>query len=253
MEAVMGKSCMKDVVPSFGYLRKILVEADEASSSRKELAEKLRVSTHTIQNIINGKDLPNLSGEEISRRRRFAWARTITRISMALNEDPWRVLVSAGIKEDREIRTIVDEEKDKFLRNNTASSGAFSPMELLARGLLLSMDEGGKADRKLIAALKDYLRRREGTPRRAQRGQLDSGSFCRSCMASLAEPENRGKSDELCRWCSDEQGNLLPRKQALEVMTAWFMSWQTGIDIDEARRRAEHYMRSMPAWASSWK
>jgi len=236
-------------VPSYDYLRKLLLDADREASSRRILSERLHVSTHTIQNIINGEELPDFTKPDISKRRRYAWARTVTRIALALEKDPWELLVSVGIERETGIQNVVQSETDK--KRSVSQETTATPVDLLARGLLLSIRGNGTHGKHLEKALESYLRTHGGIPLRARQDQLAKGNFCRSCMTSLEEPQNRGKSEEFCKWCSDEGGNLLPRNKVLEVMTQWFMRWQSGIDTDEARRRADLYMRSMPAWADS--
>ena len=249
MEENVSAKDLSAEVPSYEYLRELLIEADGKVSSRRVLAEQLHVSTHTIQNIINGEELPDLMAPGTSKRRRYAWTRTITRIALALNKDPWELLDSVGIERNNAIQKIVQSLTD----NNHAISDeeTATPVDLLARGLLLSMRSNGTQGKNLEKALERYLRSHKTSPQRAGHEQLMAGEFCRSCMTSLEDRQNRGKSEELCKWCSDENGKLLPRNQILEIMTHWFMQWQTGIDIDEARRRADLYMQSMPAWAGS--
>lgn len=72
-------------------------------------------------------------------------------------------------------------------------------------------------------------------------------SYCQSCAAPL-KPEFKGKSDSYCKYCSDQSGKLKSRDAAKQGIAQWFQEWQK-IDAKKAADRAEHYMKSMPAWA----
>jgi hypothetical protein len=231
-------------------LRELLLEEDAKAGSRKKLAEQLGISTHTIQSILQGEGLPDLAGEEVSRRRKLAWARTIARMALALNRDPRELLGSVGLPTNDDIEGAVRSETEKLSTHLPHRTVCSSPIDLLARGMLLSMEGTEAEGGRLELALRDYLGSREIVPPvRAGVDQLADGRFCRSCMSSLQEEHNAGPSEMYCRWCSDGDGALRPREQVLEVMSRWFSMWQSGISITEARRRADLYMRSMPAWA----
>jgi hypothetical protein len=235
---------------TFALLRELLLAEDKKAGSRRRLAERLRISTHTIQSIIRGEELPDLAGDEISRRRKLAWARTIARIAGAMGRDPWEMLGSVGLLPDNELEGVVRSEAEKLAIPDSQRSACSSPIDLLARGMLLSMEGTTAESGRLVQALREYLGSREMVPPvRAGGEQLATGRFCRSCMSSLEDTHNVGPSDAYCRWCSDDEGRLLQREQVLEVMTRWFSMWQTGISHEEAGRRADLYMRSMPAWA----
>jgi hypothetical protein len=75
------------------------------------------------------------------------------------------------------------------------------------------------------------------------------GQYCHSCGGPLADPNLKGPSDQFCRYCADSQGNLYPEERVQVGITQWLMTWQPGITEREARERAAHYMRAMPAWA----
>jgi hypothetical protein len=72
--------------------------------------------------------------------------------------------------------------------------------------------------------------------------------FCQSCAAPLTG-DFKGPAENYCKHCTDEKGNLHPREAILGGIAQWFQSWQPGITPEQARSRAEHYMKSMPAWA----
>jgi len=74
---------------------------------------------------------------------------------------------------------------------------------------------------------------------------------CHSCAAPLDDPQFKGNSDRYCRYCLDASGKLVSRQQATQNLIGWFKTWQPPTSDDELTRRAEHYMRSMPAWANA--
>jgi hypothetical protein len=47
----------------------------------------------------------------------------------------------------------------------------------------------------------------------------------------------------------DKVGKLVTRDQALQNVIGWFKMWQPEASEEQLRRRAEHYLLSMPAWA----
>lgn len=73
--------------------------------------------------------------------------------------------------------------------------------------------------------------------------------FCHSCAAPLSIPDFKGPAENYCKHCTDESGKLKSREEVQQGVAGWFMSWQPGIDPDTAARRAEIYLKSMPAWA----
>jgi hypothetical protein len=73
--------------------------------------------------------------------------------------------------------------------------------------------------------------------------------FCHSCAVSLDRSEFKGPAENYCRYCANEAGNLKPKADVQKGIAHWFKTWQPGINDEIAMRRAEIYMRSMPAWA----
>ncbi len=74
------------------------------------------------------------------------------------------------------------------------------------------------------------------------------GRYCHACTMPLESPEVRGPSEIYCKHCTDEQGNLRPREEVQEGIARWMAEWQ-GIDHQRALRRADLFMRGLPAWA----
>ena len=73
--------------------------------------------------------------------------------------------------------------------------------------------------------------------------------FCHSCTAPLDMPDFKGPAENYCKYCTDESGNLKPRDQIQQGIAQWFKSWQPGLDDGTAMKRAEFFMKAMPAWA----
>jgi len=72
--------------------------------------------------------------------------------------------------------------------------------------------------------------------------------FCFSCGAPLT-PDFKGLSEDYCKHCTDEKGNLKTRDEIKFGLAEWFKMWQPQLTQEKALNRAEHYMLAMPAWA----
>ncbi len=70
---------------------------------------------------------------------------------------------------------------------------------------------------------------------------------CHSCGMPLVAAEARGN---YCQYCADEQGKLHPRERVQQGIAQWLEGWapEEGKKPD-FMKRAESYMRAMPAWA----
>ncbi len=73
--------------------------------------------------------------------------------------------------------------------------------------------------------------------------------FCLSCAAPLNNPAFKSASEDYCKYCADEKGNLKSHDEVRAAIAHWFLSWQPGVDQQKAEARAEQYMKAMPAWA----
>ncbi len=73
--------------------------------------------------------------------------------------------------------------------------------------------------------------------------------FCYSCSAPLEMSEFKGPSENYCKYCTDEQGNLKSRDEIKTGIVEWLKTWQPGLDQEKAQVRAEYFMKAMPAWA----
>jgi hypothetical protein len=72
--------------------------------------------------------------------------------------------------------------------------------------------------------------------------------FCLSCGMPLNTPDAKGLSEQYCKHCTDEEGNVRTREEIKQGMAHWIAQWQK-VDHETAEKRAEHYMKAMPAWA----
>lgn len=74
--------------------------------------------------------------------------------------------------------------------------------------------------------------------------------FCHSCTMPLsAETQGPNKSKPYCMHCTDAKGELKSKKEVQTGIAGWFMSWQGKLTQEQAMKRAEHFMKAMPAWA----
>ncbi|MCP4134577.1 MAG: hypothetical protein GY754_26625 [bacterium] len=69
---------------------------------------------------------------------------------------------------------------------------------------------------------------------------------CHSCGMPLMGEQANGN---YCQYCSDEKGNLLPREQVRQGIAEWLSGWAPGNSSADFSKRADHYMKAMPAWA----
>ena len=72
--------------------------------------------------------------------------------------------------------------------------------------------------------------------------------YCHACAMPLAGEEAGKSKNNLCQYCSDEKGNLVPREQAVQGIAGWLKSWSPPASEEEFQRRAKAYMDAMPAW-----
>jgi len=56
------------------------------------------------------------------------------------------------------------------------------------------------------------------------------------------------ESGELCRHCSDGEGNLIAFEECVERFMQWTKRSEPGLGDDEARKKTIAYMATMPAW-----
>jgi len=73
--------------------------------------------------------------------------------------------------------------------------------------------------------------------------------MCFSCSAPLGNPESKGPSEEYCKYCTDDSGNLKSRDEITDGVAGWLKTWQPDLDDETAQVRAAHFLKAMPAWA----
>jgi hypothetical protein len=72
---------------------------------------------------------------------------------------------------------------------------------------------------------------------------------CYSCGMPLTGEEGAKSRGNYCRYCADEQGNLLPAEQVKQGIAQWLQGWAPQGNKADFGKRAESYMKAMPAWA----
>ncbi|MGB0712226.1 MAG: hypothetical protein ACPGUC_01580 [Gammaproteobacteria bacterium] len=73
---------------------------------------------------------------------------------------------------------------------------------------------------------------------------MDTENYCHSCAAPLS-----GADEKYCERCRDDAGQLRDYEEVHESVARWLLSWQPGIGLGVALKRADLYLRAMPAWA----
>ncbi len=74
-------------------------------------------------------------------------------------------------------------------------------------------------------------------------------SYCYSCGSPLEILDLNGTSEHYCEYCMDRDGNLTPRDLVQKGVAEWLKALQSDLDDATAMERANHYLKSMPAWA----
>lgn len=73
-------------------------------------------------------------------------------------------------------------------------------------------------------------------------------NYCHSCAGPLEVIGANKNNENLCQYCGDENGKLLPKDAVATAMGEWLKSWapiKEGVDF---KKRALKYMEAMPAW-----
>ena len=73
--------------------------------------------------------------------------------------------------------------------------------------------------------------------------------YCMSCAAPLWMKDFQGPSEDYCKNCTDDKGQLKSRDEILMGMAYWLKTWQPELNDQKAAVRAESYLKAMPAWA----
>ena len=74
-------------------------------------------------------------------------------------------------------------------------------------------------------------------------------NFCESCGMPITEEVKKQRGGRYCQYCSDESGSLYPKELIRKGVAEWLSSWAPKADQADFEKRAEHYLKAMPAWA----
>lgn len=73
--------------------------------------------------------------------------------------------------------------------------------------------------------------------------------YCHSCGMPLTGEVAEKARGNYCQYCSDEQGNLYPKEAVKKGIAEFLSSWAPEKEGTDFAKRAEMYMKAMPAWA----
>jgi len=75
-------------------------------------------------------------------------------------------------------------------------------------------------------------------------------THCYSCGAAVKDATAKEKA--YCEYCTDENGDLKGKEEIRNGIAGWLTAWAVdSISDEEATRRADLYMQSMPEWAQA--
>ena len=72
-------------------------------------------------------------------------------------------------------------------------------------------------------------------------------NFCHSCGMPLADKQHARKN--YCQYCADEAGHLYPRELVQKGIADWLQQFTPQDQPTDFMKRADYYMKAMPAWA----
>ena len=72
---------------------------------------------------------------------------------------------------------------------------------------------------------------------------------CHSCGIPLAGEDGKDYRTNYCLYCTDENGNLYPKEIVQKGLAKWLQKWAPETGSVDFMKRAESYMKAMPAWA----
>ena len=73
--------------------------------------------------------------------------------------------------------------------------------------------------------------------------------YCFSCGAPLNDMFASKAADKFCKYCSDENGKLHSRESVQQGIAGWLKTLDPANTTSDYMKRADHYMKAMPAWA----
>ncbi len=117
---------------SFGRIWELLSAADGETRSRRSLAARMQISTHTLQRILKEGDVPDLAQPQ-SAYIRGSWVRTITRIACGLGIDAVELVRSTGTVIDPRTAGMIESERVRFRGTERSRGGDAGRQELRSR------------------------------------------------------------------------------------------------------------------------
>lgn len=74
-------------------------------------------------------------------------------------------------------------------------------------------------------------------------------NYCNSCGMLLTGEDGKDFRGNLCLYCSDEDGKLYPRELVQKGIAEWLKQISSTGSSEDFMKKAEYYMKAMPAWA----
>lgn len=73
--------------------------------------------------------------------------------------------------------------------------------------------------------------------------------FCHSCGMPLDGKMGTVTESDFCQYCTDENGKLKPREVVQAGIVEWLKMFAPKGTNPNFTKRADNYMKAMPAWA----
>ncbi len=73
--------------------------------------------------------------------------------------------------------------------------------------------------------------------------------FCNSCGIPLDGKVAKEAAENFCNYCVDDKGDLKPRQVIQAGVADWLKSVAPTEKKGDFMKRADHYLKAMPAWA----
>jgi Putative zinc ribbon domain len=73
--------------------------------------------------------------------------------------------------------------------------------------------------------------------------------FCHSCGMPLDGKMGKETIDNYCHYCADDNGKLKPRETVQNGIIEWLKMFAPEGSNPNYEKRANSYMKAMPAWA----
>lgn len=72
---------------------------------------------------------------------------------------------------------------------------------------------------------------------------------CLACGMALSPGVAHQKTEKYCQYCVDESGKLKSREECQAGIAHWLQSMTPQDKEADYMKRADYYLKSMPAWA----